>query len=146
MAGNLLDLAKRLEKLADDLPEQVSEQSKKAAIAIVTDLANKTPVDTSNALSNWQVTLDSPATSEIPPHFPGSGGNTQRASVAQTIANAIKVLESKKPGQKIYITNNAPYIRRLNDGYSAQQPAGFVERAALIGRVVLRKFKVKHGR
>lgn len=32
-------------------------------------------------------------------------------------------------GPAIDITNDAPYIMRLNDGWSAQTPAGFIERA-----------------
>ncbi len=65
------------------------------------------------------------------------------ASAAETINQARAVLATKKPGQKIYITNNLPYIRRLNDGYSKQAPAGFVERAVLIGRKMRKNFKIK---
>lgn len=143
MAGNLLNLADRIAKLNGRIQTAASETAKDVAIAVVTDLANKTPVDTSNALSNWQVTLDEPATQEIKPYFPGYMGSTQRASAAQTINEGRSALGRKKPGQKIYITNNAPYIRALNNGSSKQEPAGFVERAALIGRIIARKFKVK---
>lgn len=34
----------------------------------------------------------------------------------------------------IYITNNAPHIERLNEGWSAQTPAGFFERALVAAR------------
>ncbi|MCY1553030.1 hypothetical protein D9M68_894720 [compost metagenome] len=107
------------------------------------DLAYKTPVDTSNALSNWQLTLDSPATDEIKPYFPGHMGSTQRASAAQTVNEARSRLGAKKPGQPIYITNNVPYIEQLNNGSSKQAPAGFVERSILIGRKLIAKFRIK---
>jgi len=143
MAKDLLALAETLEAKAKAIDEAASQTAVDTALAIVGDLAYKTPVDTSQALSNWQVTLDGPAASTIAPHFPGSQGSTYRASAAETIANAKTVLKNKKPGQAIYITNNLPYIKRLNDGYSAQAPAGFVERAVLIGRKMLSKFKIK---
>ena len=30
---------------------------------------------------------------------------------------------------KAFISNNVPYIRRLNDGHSKQAPVGFIQRA-----------------
>lgn len=143
MANDLLSLAVSLERKAKAIDEAASKTAVDTALAIVGDLAYKTPVDTSQALSNWIVTLDTPSGQQIKPHYPGSGGSTYRASAAETINNAKAVLKNKKPGQAIFITNNLPYIKRLNDGYSAQAPAGFVERAVLIGRKMLSKFKIK---
>lgn len=143
MAGNLLDLADSLERKAKAIDEAASKQAVDTALAIVGDLAYKTPVDTSQALSNWIVTLDSPSGDKISPHYPGEGGSTQGASAAETINRAKATLKNKKPGQAIWITNNLPYIRRLNEGHSGQAPAGFVERAVLIGRKMLSKFKIK---
>lgn len=141
--GNLLDLAERMDKLADKVGEASSEHAKKVALTIVGDLAYHTPVDESTALSNWIVTLDSPSTAKIDAHFLGDSGSTQKASAQETIDRAKQVLATKKPGQRIFITNNLPYIRRLNDGYSAQAPAGFVERAVLIGRKLKSKFTLR---
>lgn len=143
MAKGLLDLAASLEKKAKAIDEAASKLAVDTALTIVGDLAFKTPVDTSQALSNWIVTLETPSSDKIKPHFPGEGGSTQRASAAETLNSAKLVLRNKKPGQAIFITNNLPYIRRLNDGYSAQAPAGFVERAVLIGRKMRKKFKIK---
>lgn len=143
MANDLLSLAVSLERKAKAIDEAASKTAVDTAMAIVGDLAYKTPVDTSQALSNWRVTLDSPATGTIAPYYPGLQGSSQRASAAETINAAKSVLANKKPGQAIFITNNLPYIKRLNDGYSAQAPAGFVERAVLIGRKMLAKFKIK---
>jgi hypothetical protein len=143
MAGNLLDLANRMEALKKRLPAAASDTAVKVAETIVADLAFHTPVDTSQALSNWIVTLDGKNVGRIDPHFYGERGSTQKASAAQTIAQARQVLKNKKPGQTIYITNNLPYIRRLNEGYSGQAPAGFVERSVLIARKLVKKLKLK---
>lgn len=143
MARTLLDLAKYVDKIADDAKQAASDLAVETSLTIVGDLAYKTPVDTSQALSGWEVTLDAPAIGVHGPHFPGKGGSTYRQSAAETLAKAKAALKSKKPGQVIYITNNQPYIKRLNDGSSAQTPAGFVERAVLIGRKMMRKFKLR---
>jgi hypothetical protein len=143
MAKNLLDLAKSLAAKRKALDEAASDLAKQTALTIVSDLAYKTPVDTSKAISSWEVTLDAPSTNKPGPHFPGKAGSTYRASAAETIALAKSMLAKKKPGQPIFITNNQPYIRRLNDGSSAQQPAGFVERAILLGRKMKAKFKIR---
>jgi len=143
MKNTLTGLAERLEKKAKEINNAASEASVKAALSIVGELAYRTPVDTSNALSGWQVSLINPTLGRIGPHFPGLNGSTYRQSASETITIAKQVLKNKKPGEIIYITNNEPYIRRLNDGYSGQAPAGFVERAVLIGRKSLASFKIK---
>lgn len=133
MARNLNDLANSLEARAKSLPLIANRLAMHVAQTIVNELATKTPVDTSKAISNWQVTLNAPATAEINAHYEGSHGSTYSASSAETIALCRMVLRGKKPGQTIYITNNADYIRKLNDGSSTQAPAGFVQAAVYVG-------------
>lgn len=143
MANDLLSLAGEMESLRSKIDVAASKTAVDVSLAIVGDLAYKTPVDTSKALSNWLVTLDAPADQRIEPHYPGNFGSTFRTSAAETINIAKMILRGKKPGQAIFITNNLPYIKKLNDGSSTQAPAGFVERAILIGRKVIEKFKIK---
>lgn len=142
MARNLLDLAESLEKKKAEIEKAASDAAIFTAITIVGDLAYKTPVDTSKALSSWIVTVGEPSDIVGSAYYPGEKGSTQKASAQATIAAAKAALATKKPGQPIYITNNQPYIKRLNDGYSGQQPAGFVQRAALLGRKVIQKYKL----
>ena len=47
---NLLSLANRLEKVADNLPKKINDGKKAIVLKIVSYLADITPVDTSNAL------------------------------------------------------------------------------------------------
>lgn len=140
---NLDDFANRMDQRADRLPQAVSEVAASVAMVIVSDLAYQTPVDTSKALSSWIVTLDEPSTVALEEgHFVGSQGSTQDESAQMTIDNAQRVLAQKQPGQSIFITNNQPYIVRLNSGYSKQQPAGFVERSLLIARNALKRIRL----
>lgn len=108
------------------------------ALVAVTELAKRTPVDTSRALSNWVVGIGAVDPSFIGPWSPGFAGSTRSQSIVQTVAIAKLLLKDLKPGQSVFITNSAPYIRRLNNGYSAQAPAGFVQAAVILARRALR--------
>ncbi len=130
----LLTLANELDQLGDKIAKDASDLSVTVATAVVTDLALVTPVDTSEAISNWIVALGAPSRQTIGPHFAGDFGSTFGASSSQTISEAKAVLKAKAPGQAIYISNNLTYIEDLNNGSSRQAPAGFVERAELLGR------------
>jgi len=143
MGKSLLDLAESMERRASKYKTEASELAVKVAITIIIDLAYQTPVDSSQALSNWQVGLDNPVNVPVFPYSPGFFGSTQRASAEATIAAAKQILKGKKPGQVIFVSNVLPYINRLNDGYSGQTPAGFVERAALLGKKQVRQAKLK---
>lgn len=143
MARTLLDLAKSLEKRAVKIEEAVSKLAAETAILIVSDLVFVTPVDTSQALSNWQVSLNTPVSSPIGPYSPGFFGSTQGASAHATIRAAKAVLARKRPGDVIYISNVLDYIVDLNNGTSRQRPAGFVERSSIIGRKYAEQAKVK---
>lgn len=143
MARTLLDLANDVDKLADKIGKAASDHAVKTALTIVGDLVYHTPVDTSQALSNWDVTVGAPADDPHGPYFAGKHGSTMQQSAQAALAQAKETLKNKKPGTSIFIANNLPYIRRLNDGYSGQVPAGFVERAVLLGRKMKAKFTLR---
>lgn len=143
MARSLLDLANDIDKLGGEISQAASDHAVKTALTIVGDLVYHTPVDTSQALSNWDVTIGAPMDDPHGPYVAGKHGSTQQQSAAQALNVAKETLKNKKPGEVIYIANNLPYIRRLNDGYSEQVPAGFIERAILLGRKTKAKFKLR---
>ena len=87
---------------------------RRAALAADAALVRATPVDTGRARSNWIPSLNSPDYRIV--------DINQKPDLAAAVANM-------KPTDTIFITNSLPYIRRLNDGYSAQAPAGFVQAA-----------------
>lgn len=67
-----------------------------------------------SARANWQATIGTPATGTVGSTDP-SGGGTISAMRAKV-----------KGGQVNYLTNNLPYINRLEYGWSSQTPAGMV--------------------
>lgn len=86
---------------------------RRTALSIDADLVKETPVDTGRARSNWLPSINTPSSETV-----GPSGKIN----IQTVLPDFNVLTDT-----IYITNNLPYIRRLNDGHSAQAPAGFVD-------------------
>jgi hypothetical protein len=144
MAGDLLTLANRMKQIRRDLPDRVTnltiEVVEQTVEGLVSSPPEGTPVDESVALSNWQVSVDKPKRSFIPAHSPGTKGSTARSSAANVMVAALAALRSRKPGQPIYISNNAPYIRRLAyEGHSKQSPPGWVEGTVLRARKWLQK-------
>lgn len=137
--GSLQGLASRMNQWADDVGDVGSEAAIDVALVIVGSLAFDTPVDTSKAISSWQVALDTPVPTRRQAFFPGVKGSTYRASAQATLAAAKAELLTKKPGQPIYISNLEPYIRRLNAGSSSQSAGAFIELAVKRGRDNLHK-------
>lgn len=137
--ADLRDLANQLITLANTLPTQASDLAVLTAKTVIQNLIYDTPVDTSKALSNWQIVLNADNASVIPAYVHGKEGSSQAESQALALSAAMRMLETKKPGDEIWIVNSTPYIRYLNDGSSHQAPAGFVERAILIGNYVVRQ-------
>ena len=138
MAG-LLDLARRLEGKLEKLEQSANTRVINAGIAVLRDLVGVTPVDTSKALSNWQVGLGQRPISAIPAYVTGVKGSTRATSAEQAIAQGTALLRSKKPGQTVYISNLTPYIKELDTGSSRQFAGGFKARARIVARKVAGK-------
>lgn len=78
-----------------------------------------TPVDTGWASSNWQLGVG-----RRPSGVLGSPDSVPRGE-----ADVGPVLRYTIKDGPVWVANNVPYISRLNDGYSQQAPAGFIQRA-----------------
>ena len=123
-------LQKRIEKIADN-----SRVVKKVATAVLESLVENTPVDTSKAISNYQVSIGVPKTNVREAFFPGKRGLTKSQSGAETIKRGKAVIETRKNGEDIYIVNNAPYVAEL-DSDDIHTP--FIKPAILKGKRVAR--------
>lgn len=141
MAGiDIGDLQVRIEARVDALTKNLSVLTRNTTRAIINRLAIATPVDTGEAVSNWQVSLAGPQTAHLPPYVPGEKGSTridnQRAMLRAARAIIPGFFVAK--GQILYIGNGAPHIEKLNQGSSSQAPAGFVESAIQAGSEYVR--------
>lgn len=84
---------------------------------LLSGIVLKTPVDTGRARANWQASIGSAKTDEL-----SSTDKNGSATIAEG-ANAV----ARAPGNVFYISNNLPYISRLEyEGWSKQAPRGMV--------------------
>lgn len=108
-----LDISKFIDKTSKSADAQV----RKVCLDLVTGIVLKTPVDTGRARANWVTSIGSPSdnvTESVDP----SGSSTITGSLGAI---------SKATGNVLWITNNLPYIYRLEfEGWSRQAPAGMV--------------------
>lgn len=133
--ADLLDL----ERLCNVLPDRIAKAANVLAVtvtgAIGNDAIDHTPVDTSEAESNWQANLNAPVSFPLPAIYEGERGSTAEASARAAKAHIQRTLKDKLPGEAVYLSNAAEHIVDLNNGTSSQEPAGFVERAERKGEL-----------
>ena len=136
----LNDLGSFLERQVDAVKEDASKRVVSTTLGMVKELTLTTPVDTSQALSNWQVSVGEPPIPVVlGPAAPGSHGSTQMLSALATQMLASVILTGRKFGKTVYLYNNADYIMKLERGKSKQNSA-FIATAVANGRA---KIKVK---
>lgn len=131
-----------MDGIATRVERRSEEITKKVAKAIVREVVTQTPYRSGKAISNWQASLSRGNIPEREPHSPfGSRGSNESAAI--DAANAVIDAYSNKGERKaILIQNPVDYIGRLNEGYSSQAPAGFVEAAFQRGRAVAKREKL----
>ena len=128
---NLSDFSRRITLRGRRVAEGADALTRKVALAADQAVVSGTPVDTGRARSNWFAAIGGPASSVIDAYAPGESGGTEAANTQAALNQAEAVISGYNSGQEIHLTNNLPYIQRLNDGYSAQAPANFVEQAVM---------------
>ena len=109
--------------------EKVTERViSKITLDITANLIETTPVDTGWARANWVPAIGNPHIVNL------TGEKVSSAEVIRQAADqseaSTKVASSYKLDMgSVFVSNNVPYILKLNEGSSAQAPAAFVQRA-----------------
>jgi hypothetical protein len=130
----LNELGSFLERQVGAVKDETSAKVVSTALGMVKELTVTTPVDTSKALSNWQVSVgETPIPVVLDPAAPGTNGSTQMLSALATQMLASVILTGRKFGSTVYLYNNAAYISQLERGKS-KQGSGFVAAAIANGR------------
>jgi hypothetical protein len=122
---------------AVELGEGVKTVVRKAAVAADQAAVMGTPVDTGRARANWITSIGSPASGEVAPD--PSGASALQQNLTEVAKYALR--------DGIFMTNNVPYIGRLEEGYSKQAPNGMLKQAIsaaisavrALGGTILRK-------
>lgn len=107
--------------IMDKFHRHIRRKSRELAENIHDQLDMTTPVDTGLAVSNWIF-----STRERD-DVVGDKENVESSAGTDSVIDVIPDWDPFKG--ELFLINNVPYIRRLNEGYSPQAPPGFVEDA-----------------
>jgi len=107
-----------------DLERFTEQKIIQLTLAVTRNLVTETPVDIGWAKANWVPSLGQPFLVDLTDVDPEA--ELSIAEVRRSTGEAEVINFSLNQGP-VYITNNVPYIRRLNEGHSQQAPAGFVQ-------------------
>lgn len=110
--GNFATQMKQFENLTIDKAEKVF---RKTCFEISNSVISNTPVDTGRAKNNWFPDINK-FSSNIT-------DTTNKEGSINLVTNATPKL---KIGDTFTLSNNLPYIERLEYGWSKQKPNGFV--------------------
>jgi hypothetical protein len=137
--ANLEQFSRHMVVRADRLPIKAAELQREVAMTVHENLVYGTPVDTGLARSNWLMSIGKSRTDVIPQYSYGNFlGISETKNAVQAITQAITALQSHKPGQDIYDTNNVHYIETLGRGHSRQASAGWIPLAIQAGLEAVR--------
>ena len=137
MATNdLRGFSQRVRLQGKAIEDNATRLLRRTASAIDSAVVLATPVATGRARANWHAEINSASlavTTDVSP------------SGSEAITAAKPIIDKAQAGDTVHITNNLPYIGRLNDGWSAQAPAGFVEEAVQVGIDTVRNADLLEG-
>lgn len=125
--ADLKTFANRIRQTGRNIVANTDATVRKVGLAVDSTVVLATPVDTGRARGNWQVEVNRPAAGTT-----GALSPSGREAIEQGKAKIAQYVGGKAEAS-IQITNNLPYIGKLNEGHSAQAPAGFVEKAITVG-------------
>lgn len=100
-----------LEKYAEIKCEQIDTVRKKVALKAYSSIVKKTPVDTGRARGNWLIGINQDRTETV-----------ETENKSGSVAGAKKQIDSAKGDETIYISNNLPYISKLEYGGYTDKP------------------------
>lgn len=124
-----MSFASDVAKYAKLAGASVDETGRAIVLELFGSVIKDTPVDTGRARGNWQTTIGSPAS-----------GTTDRLGEAEALAEVSQQSASFGAGKVIYLTNNLPYIYRLEYlGWSQQSPDGMARKNVARIQSIVRK-------
>lgn len=127
--------AENMRVRAQKVTDNSDRLMRRVALAVDTAVVMGTPVLTGRARSNWQVGLNAPVNSvKYPAPDKPASPEAGMAEALTTGQQAVAQYKGSDGEGEIHITNNLPYIKKLNDGWSRQAPAGYVEKATIAAK------------
>lgn len=99
--------------------ERLDRVGRAVGLELLRRLMLATPVDTGRAKGNWNASIGDEDPADNP-------ARREQQALSEGAAR-IAPLRLSRQGEKLFLTNGVPYIGRLNDGYSKQAPAAFIQ-------------------
>ena len=116
MSTFAIDISKFVEKAKGNADKVVRE----ICLNLYSDIVYNTPVDTGRAKANWFTSIGSPSSQTI--EFEGGKGSAESLAIGRAMPDI-----AKATGNVFWISNNLPYIYRLEyEGWSKQAERGMV--------------------
>ena len=113
-----MSFASDMEAYAKKAGASLDETSRAIVLELFGSVIKDTPVDTGRAKGNWQTTIGAPAS-----------GTVDRLGESEALADVAQQTASFGAGKLIYLSNNLPYIYRLEYvGWSQQAPGGMLRK------------------
>ena len=124
-----MSFASDVAKYAKLAGASVDETGRAIVLELFGSTIKDTPVKSGRAKGNWQTTIGTPAS-----------GTTDRLGEAEALAEVSQQAASFGAGKVIYLTNNLPYIYRLEFlGWSQQSPDGMARKNVARIQSIVRK-------
>ena len=120
MAGYSVSWESDWKKIEQKIDRTLNQGIPATLFEVSTAIIKDTPADTGRARGNWQASVGRGATGDVSVVDRRSGEAKAIADVDQTVRVAV--------GDLYYLTNNLPYIERLEYGWSKQAPGGMVRK------------------
>lgn len=134
--SNLRVFAKRMRERGKVLEERSGKLLGDTLVGIAEGVIPHTPIDEGRARRNWQANKSAPMTTYLDAPAAPADGEREAIALARQVASKLK------SGDAAHLTNNAPYIVKLNTGSSTQAPSMFVQMEVLKALERIKEFKL----
>lgn len=136
--NNFSSLARRLQRLGDNVVRNSELTVRRAALAAYSTLIVVTPEDTGRARAGWIISFVAPRRSDVEPVPKGS-----KIPIGSFQSRALNTISNWTIGSgDLYISNSVEYIEYLENGHSAQRPEGMTVHGVEAAMRVLRSARL----
>jgi|CXWL01.1.fsa_nt_gi hypothetical protein len=123
MGNIIIEFDGNLDAFAKQVGIDYTKVVKRVAFDIFGRIVRRTPVDTGRARASWNISIGKPDLTVAPE---GQQPVMNEVAAVAKAGAALATLTERGLTEPIWITNNLPYIVKLEEGHSQQAPKGMV--------------------
>ncbi len=139
--STLSQFANSMRQTAKNVDRNSTVLVQRVALRLVTELVQRTPIDTGYAKSNWLISTMGYVEGTRDAFAYGEKGSTRLQNERGAIADAeykIRQFKIINGNESIFVSNNVDYIVDLEQGKSkAQAPYGFLDMSMIAAAMVI---------